>query len=466
MTDIPYSFNDVYEPVFIKNSETLKEKWLKVTQEDYIPQRTENTSMENILKNPIQTEKRVAFALMDPSLYKCRKCGAVKQYLKKPEFCIDCEKGVDFDIITESMDVPKNIWKLPTWENTDIDMFNTYVDLINLLKKTIRFVEDIQYKIFALWIIATYKHPLWETIPYLHFKGLPASGKTRAMEMANLLAYRAVMVSGITFTAIVRINHNYNASLLIDEIDTKLDERGESGREYVDFLKSGYKKGSMYISSDLNDQKKVLFYNNYGPKILTGEKGIYNEALLSRTITFDMEQDYPEIMNLSDVKAECEKIKNNLLNYRFKTGTPETIGEEISLRARYREIFDCLIRTALHIGQPTDDLIKYAKDLEQQMINDMQGTIQWDVLRFIFDLSCTGKLDAPESIKLSSIMELLEWDDEPRKNSQKLGYILKNFGLSTKKKKDGTWLSLVDPKNDRKLKYLFKRYKIGAEVNT
>jgi len=72
---------------------------------------------------------------------------------------------------------------------------------------------------------------------YLHFKGLPASGKTRAMEMAKQLAYRAVMVSGITFTAIVRINHIYNASLLIDEIDTKLDERTEVGRGYVDFLK-------------------------------------------------------------------------------------------------------------------------------------------------------------------------------------------------------------------------------------
>ena len=225
-------------------------------------------------------------------------------------------------------------------------------------------------------------------------------------------------------------------------------------------------RSSLYIASDLNDQKKVVYYNNYGPKILTGEKGIYNEALMSRSITFDMEQDYPEVFDLSEVVLECEQLKTKLLNYRFKTSTPNIMGAEISLRARYREIFDCLIRTAQHIGQTAEDIIAHAKELEDATLNEMQGTVQWDVLNILRECMCLGTLDAIEGVKISEILERLQWNDEPRKNGSKLGYILKNLGLTTKKKRDCTWLSFVEPKNNRKLTYLFKRFKVDGRVDS
>ena len=85
-------------------------------------------------------------------------------------------------------------------------------------------------------------------------------------------------------------------------------------------------------------------------------------------------------------------------------------------------------------------------------------------MKIIFELSSQGTLDAPEETRTTEILERLGWledQKEKAKNSQKLGYILKGLGLKTKKKRDGAYLSFVEPKNDRKLKYLFKRYKIG-----
>jgi hypothetical protein len=460
---LAYSFNNETEPVYIKNSDLLKLKWLEVKQIDSF-EVDPTKKMSEILANPAQPIKKVVFSLLDENLYKCRTCVTVVPGGEKPpEICPQCNRATNFDVVTKSLMTPSKLWKLPIWEDIDIDMFEVYDTIISLLKRTIMFVEPIQYKLFALWIIATYKHPEWETIPYLHFRGLPASGKTRAMEMAHHLAYRSVLISGITFNAIVRANHEHQCTLCIDEIDTKLDERGETGRMYVDFLKSGYKKGALYVVCDLNDQHKIIYYNNYGFKILTGEKGIYNEALFSRTITFEMEQDYPEVMVISDVALECEQIKTKLMNYRFKTCTASQLGPEIKLRARYREIFDCLIRTAQHIGQTYDDLIAYAKFFEEEEITDLQGTDKWDVLNILYEASCQGTLDAREGIKISEIIERLEWDDKEgkRKNTQKLGYILKDFGLKTKRKKDGAWFSFVEPKNSRKMNYLFKRYRIG-----
>jgi len=452
--------NDILEPVYVKNKDTLDEKWLKVTEKDVFEK---NRSIKEIVKTPEWPIKEKVFKLLPTSLFKCVRCGATGQSDKKPLECPECQKCTNFEVVTENIDVQKNLWKIPTWEDIDVDMLEVYDDLLALLKRTIRFTEPIHYKIFALWITATYKHPAWETVPYLHLKGLPASGKTRAMEMVRLLAYRSVLVSGITFTAIVRINHNFNATLLIDEVDSKLDERTETGRDFVAFLKPGYKKGQLYIASDLNDQKKVVYYNNYGFKILSGEKGIYSMALLSRSLTFDMEQDFPEVYDLSGINKECEQLKTKLLNYRFKTNMPDVLSQEIPLKARSREIFDCLIRTAQHIGQPIDDLLEYAKVIEETAINDMQGTVEWDVLNILSEFSCQGTLDAREGVKISEILEELGWTNDPKKSrqmSQKLGYILKNLGLVTKKKRDGMWFLFVDPRNERKMKYLFRRYKI------
>lgn len=458
-------FTDVLEPVYVKNSDTLEEKWLKVTEKNVF---YDLRTVKDAVITPALPSKEIVFTLIDTSLFRCKKCGAFAKSVMKPFFCNECQRDSDFEVITENIDVQKNLWKIPTWTDIEIDMLGVYDDVLALLKRTIKFTDPIQYKIFALWIIATYKHPAWETVPYLHLKGLPASGKTRAMEMARLLAYRSVLVSGITFTAVVRINHNFNVTLLIDEVDTKLDERTETGREFVAFLKPGYKKGQLYIASDLNDQKKVVYYNNYGFKILSGEKGIYSEALISRSLTFDMEQDFPEIYALSEVDKECEQIRTKLLNYRLKTDMPGILSQEIPLKARSREIFDCLLRTAQHIGQPIDDLLEYAKTIEETAINDMQGTVEWDILNILFGATCQDKLDgygmsdAIEGVKISEIIEKLEWNDDQKKNNQRLGYILKNLGLITKKRRDGAWLLFVDPRNDRKLKYLFRRYKIGS----
>ena len=443
-----YSFEDEMEPVFIKNSSMLKEKWLKIRK----------ISASN------QTDaSKLIFSLQDPNMFLCCDCQRMFVSKEKPDTCPKCKKGTIFTKITGDFEDPKGLWKVPIWEDVDVDMFEVYDRLMNVLQKTIKFVEPIQYKLFALWIIATYKHPLWDTIPYLHFKGLIESGKTRSMELAKMIGYRAVLVSGISFQAVVRANHIYNATLMIDEIDSKLDERSEVGRQFADFLKAGYKKGAMYVTCDLNNQEKLKYYNNYGPKILVGEGGIHNPALLSRSITFEMEQDDPEIRNLSDVSDECTWIQTRLLNYRFKTCTAEQMDEKIPLFGRYREIFDCLIRTAKHIGQSADDVIEYAMKQRNAATEELQGTVEFDVLRSIFDRSCQGTLDAPEGVKINDILEDLQWNDEEKaKNRQRLGYILKNLGLKTKHRRDGAWISTIDDKNDHKLKYLFKRYKISS----
>jgi len=80
--------------------------------------------------------KRVVFKIVEPNQYQCKKCCAIfSGGQKPPEECPQCERASDFKIITEGIDVPKNLWKMPLWTDIDPDMFNTYIDLVNLFKK-------------------------------------------------------------------------------------------------------------------------------------------------------------------------------------------------------------------------------------------------------------------------------------------------------------------------------------------
>jgi len=66
--------------------------------------------------------------------------------------------------------------------------------------------------------------------------------------------------------------------------------------------------------------------------------------------------------------------------------------------------------------------------------------------------------DAPEEISFQEILERMGREYSP-KAAQHLGYVFrKKLQLNTKRRNNGTVLLLSDPKNSRKLKYLYRRY--------
>lgn len=455
--EITLSFDDVKEPVFIKNTNILKPMWLHIKQKNIV---NSDRSLKESIEDPLSPIKKITFALEEQGQYQCNKCGGIlKDCLEKPTYCLHCERESSFVVITKPI-FEDALWKLPIWEDLELDMLDCYQNLYDLIKKCVVFPEEMHYKLFTLWIISTYKTGCWETVPYLIFRGLISSGKTRALELGRELGYRLIHAVGISFPAMVRASHFFGAGILIDEIDNKIDHRTESGRDMLDFLKPGYRYGSKYIVADKEDQEKMKVYNNYGFKAFAGESGGYDNAMFSRSIVFHMEQDFPEVAELIYVRDDINKIKTMLLNYRYKTNNPPDLGEKFILKGRNREVFSAIIATGMHIGQKVDDVIEYAIAIEKEKEEEFRNTIEWDILTAIKNYSCNETLDdAPEEMKLSDITSAIGWD-EMKRAGQKLGYMFKKLGLKTKRKRDGTTLLLNEAKNERKLKYLYKRYKI------
>lgn len=393
-------------------------------------------------------------------MWSCKKCGGTFKSDETPIECHQCNRTSTFSRITE--DIDPNLWRLPIWKEIptdELDTIGTYTDILNLSKQCIIFPEEIHHKLISLWIIATWKQDCWTTVPFLIFRGLIESGKTRALEFINELGYRTIFASGITQKAMFRFGDVYNANILIDEIDNKIDRKTESGREMIDYLKPSYKKGSYYYAADKEKPKNVHKYKNYGFKAFAGEKGGFDQAIFSRSIDFQMEQDYPEVFEMEDVGIDLNRIRTTLLNYRYKTNAPPELPEGFPLRGRNREIYGCLVRTAMHIGESYEDIIEFVKSTQLEKQAELEDSDEYQVLKTIYNFECQPTLDdAPSVISYKDLAETLGWEDKQR---QKLGYIFKKkLILKTKRMTQGSVVLLQDPKNRRKLKSLYRRFKL------
>jgi len=430
-----------------------------------------NIDIKNAIPNDDPLELVPIFKLKPESLWRCQKCGAIihSNNSNAPLECYTeqdgCARSTNFISVTETItgDI-ENLWKQPTWKDIpqeDIDMLDVYHNLNELTTSCLIFPEEILYKIYDLWNISTYHINIWENVGWLLFLGLHDSGKTRALDYISEIGYRIVHGgSGITFPAMVRANHYYNAGVLIDQAETKLNAHTETGREMLGFILPGYRRRSKYVTAHKEDQKKTIAYNNFGFKAFGSERA-FNPALTTRCIPFLMERDYPEIAKLSTIQNELNELQTKLINYKYKFCEPVELDNNFEIKGRIREIFEPIIATGKHIGVDVSDVQKFAQDMEKEKEEELIGTDEWEILNAIKGTEENERLfDAPEEISFKDICLSIGWDYDGKK-PQRLGYIFnKKLFLKTKRKTQGTVLLLNNPKNVRRLKYLYRRYKV------
>ena len=448
------------EPVLVDN----EPQWLMVTHELVSTSSLGQPILEIIKENKPLVPSPV-FDLKLPGLWQCGKCGAIIP-LNDHKHCTECDRESFFKPVTEM--IMTDLWELPKWEDLpDLDMKQVYNDIYDLTKKLVIFQSDIEVKIFVLWLISTWKNGVWDVVGFPVFVGLRNSGKTTALMLLYHLCHRAVETSGITFKALPRLTHYYNVTLLIDEAHNKLRTDTEAGAGLTDFVKASYKKGSKYVTCDVDDQKGLVVIRNFGAKAFAAEK-TFDPAILDRALVFWMDKGEPEIPKLAYVEDQLNQTKTKLLNYRYKTDNPPDLGKNFILKGRTREIYESIISTGMHIQIDTQDIIDHATQREKLIEQELQESIECQILRIIkeHEEKPIEEWDSNiENIPLSEIIKKLEWNEddpkEKKKNYQRLGYILKNMGLQTRRTTEGQrTLQTTTTENETRLKRLYKRYKL------
>jgi len=141
------------------------------------------------------------------------------------------------------------------------------------------------YLLISLWVVLTHKYQLFDCVGYIFAHSInPASGKSRLLEVLDLLVYNS---SGILIspTEAILFRTACGATQLLDELDSLIS---------LDYLKSvlnaGFQKGSTVPRMEGKDGGWVpKKFPVFAPRALAGiNKKILPQPTLDRTFDFDM----------------------------------------------------------------------------------------------------------------------------------------------------------------------------------
>jgi hypothetical protein len=98
----------------------------------------------------------------------------------------------------------------------------------------------------ALWIVHSHLMDLWESTPRLAFLSAePASGKTRALEVTELLVPNPVVTVNVSPAYLFRkVGSEDGATILFDEVDTLFGAKAKDHEEIRGLLNAGHRRGA------------------------------------------------------------------------------------------------------------------------------------------------------------------------------------------------------------------------------
>jgi hypothetical protein len=120
-------------------------------------------------------------------------------------------------------------------------------DVCAFLKRFISYPSEQALTAHALWCVHTHLMHEWESTPRLAFLSAePGSGKTRALELTELLVPNPVSAVNVTPAYLFRkVGGDEPVVLLYDEIDTVFGPKARDNEELRGLLNAGHRKGAV-----------------------------------------------------------------------------------------------------------------------------------------------------------------------------------------------------------------------------
>lgn len=150
----------------------------------------------------------------------------------------------------------------------------------------------------TLWIAHTHLMECWETTPRLAFVSAePESGKTRALEITELLVPSPILAVNVSPAYLVRkIASEAGVTILFDEVDTVFNSsRTKEGAEDVrGLLNGGYRRGAIVGRCTMHGSVAVPEeLPSFAPVALAG-LGTLPDTIKSRSIIVRMQRRAPD----------------------------------------------------------------------------------------------------------------------------------------------------------------------------
>lgn len=124
-------------------------------------------------------------------------------------------------------------------------------EVYSFLVKYVDFPKVGQADAVTLWVAHTHAFDAAETTPRLAIQSLtPQSGKTRLLELLEMLVANPITTSSISPAALFRCIADEDSptpTILIDEIDAVFSAKGKGKEDLRGLLNAGYKRGALVV---------------------------------------------------------------------------------------------------------------------------------------------------------------------------------------------------------------------------
>jgi hypothetical protein len=242
-------------------------------------------------------------------------------------------------------------------------------DLASLIEEMREFVRrfvvlnDYQAVAIALWIFHTYAIESAETTPYMSVTSAEKrSGKTRLLEVLELLVRSPQPSVNISDAALFRSIHLRTPTVIFDEIDAIFGPKARDREDLRGMLNAGYRRGAVTHRMGGANNTQLEEFNVFCAKVFAGI-GELPDTIRDRAIRIRLER-----------RTRDEEIQ------RFRRREVEEIA------APFRESFAALAAQYLDVlaeARPAlpDDLDDRAQDVWEPLlaIADLAGS-EWPIL--------------------------------------------------------------------------------------
>jgi hypothetical protein len=345
------------------------------------------------------------------------------------------------DAVAQGADVEGLLASASCWRPPGVDLAALLDDIRVMIRRYVVLAED-QLSAVALWVVHTYAFDAAECTPYLEiYSPEKRSGKTRLLEVLNLLVAKPWLTGRVTAAVLVRKIARDRPTLLLDESDAAFKGEKEYAETLRAVLNSGYRRGgvaSLCVKQGGDFELKDLPV--FGPKALAGI-GKLPDTIRDRAIPIELRRKAPgehvERLRLRDAQAESESLREGLEEWAsLAVPTLERARPEVpnALDDRAADVWEPLLAIADSAwGQWPARARTAALALSAGATreDDSLGVTLLRDIRVLFQRQGVNRMSTAELLAALLVMEEAPWGDlwgRPL-DTRRLAKILRPYGI-------------------------------------
>lgn len=310
---------------------------------------------------------------------------------------------------------------------SDIEDHRSSEALLDEITQYLRAYIDLpafEISLIAHFVLMTWVWDAWTAFPYLRFKGEPATGKTRCLEVLHQLSYRSTDLGGSTSpSSLFRMVDRVRGTAILDEGD--FAKQDDMYSQLIKMLNVGYRKdGTITRSAPQGDAWEAETFSVGCPKVIANRYEFRDRALETRCLTIGMQSKrmapHIPVELPPDFSSQGQSLRNKLLSWRLANRHSLNRDESAldALDGRVRQL-----ALPLHNISPSTafkrELLKALRDRSRELQEQDPSQV---TLQAILDVQKDRKMDIltlqrirERALAIAATRELPDWDYTSRR---------------------------------------------------